>query len=161
MRDTLTVMALLVCLFIPAGCLHGDTPAPKSSAATSLPQKSLYDLDYIRELSLACSTSYSHMQYDEHRRDAPFPENTKGIILRIKGDEMPDKTTLRVRWFHLEKGLPSPLITQRVSPEELNRLQYVDLTLYQRDGELPSGDYEVKLEDEASAKSLRLTFSIL
>jgi hypothetical protein len=145
-----------------AGC-HGTVwdHATGPSHGKPIPDESIYEVDYIKGLGLSYSTSYSLVKFDKHRQLMPFPENTKGVILRIKGDGMPESTVLRVQWSYLTEAAVKPLIIQRVSAKELNRLQYVDLTLYQRNGELPPGSYEVKLEDEASAKSRRLPFTIL
>ena len=145
-------------LFLTGGCDAGRRT--QSSDVTRTPAQREDSLGYIKRLQLGYCTSKSLMHFDVTRTEAPFPENTKGVILRISGEDAPADAKISVTWYYLQNGRRL-VCTQKVLPGELNRLQYVELSLYHQDAEFPKGDYEVVIQEEERDKSRTLPFSIL
>ncbi|GEM_PF-2394403 len=156
---TRIVLVLIVWLFLMgaiSGCQNKRAVTPTVSASS---EAKSYKLPYIRDLKLSYTTAKNHLVYNEHLSSTTFPENASGVILRVSGERVPEELTARVSWFYV-KEKPHLLCSQQITSEELNKLQYVDLSLYQHDTELPAGQYEVVIEDNKHAEKEKLTFHI-
>lgn len=153
---TLFLMTLLI--LGTGGCSNkGRDQAQMSPAPAQQPGSSP---GYIRSLKISYSTSNTLIKFDNDRMKTPFPENTKGVILRISTEKVPPDTSVNVSWYFVKKH-DKPLAVQSVSPDELNSHEYVDLSFYHKDGEFPAGDYEAIITDKATGRHEKIGFSVL
>jgi len=155
-RIVTTLIIWIFMLCAASGCQNGKAVTSQPTASI---EAKVYRLPYIRDLKLSYTTAEKQFVYNEHLSSTTFPENTSGVILRFSGEKVPEGLTTSVSWYYVKEH-SRLLCSQQVSSEELNKLQYVDLSLYQHDTELPAGQYEVVIEDNRHTDKEKLTFSI-
>jgi hypothetical protein len=154
------IVPFLVILALFAGIEAGCT---REGASVQPPSPSgapkAYRLRYIKDLRLSYTTAKKQFVYNENQTSAAFPENTSGVVLRLSGDSVPEGLIASVSWYFV-KDRPQLLCSQSVSAAELNRLQYIDISMYQHDTELPAGQYEVVISDNRNSEKEKLSFLI-